>query len=479
MGFALDVVGYGARTAPLRSEVQRRLPRLVRGMLGECGMSLDSVEHEWSGDGINAIMPADTDPTMAMPILIRALAAHLGADNTRNSDRIRLRMSVGIGLVEHNSTGFGGALIIEMNRLVGSAPLRSALDSHPAADLVVAISDQVHSAIIEPGYPGIPGTQFTRVDVAEKEFTGLAWVWASARQWTAPPYGPRTAGDPRSVGCYRVAARLGSGRAGHVYLCAGPDGTRLAVKVIRPEAVPDPEDRRRLAAAVRAAAPLRGPHIAPIADAGTDDVRPWIATALVPGPSLRSVITETGPLPPRSALWLAAGAARALAAIHQAGIVHRALHSGNVLLAADGPVVTDTGTGWASITAAGDTEAGEAAGDVLALGCLLFFAVTGRTPYGDGPPDSDRIPQPRDEPDLAGCPPAVLPVVRDCLLTVPDRPGMPALALRLGAMAGPRPRDWLPQAVTTRLADYLDFPPPAPPVRSVLAWRLRQRRRRE
>src|ERR1051326_4034142 len=115
MGFVLDVADYGARPAPLRSYVQRKLPMLVSEMLANCGMGLHDVEHEWTGDGINAIMPADVDPSAALPVLIRTLAALLGEHNARASDRIRLRMAVGIGLVENSAAGFGGPMIIDMS----------------------------------------------------------------------------------------------------------------------------------------------------------------------------------------------------------------------------------------------------------------------------------------------------------------------------------------------------------------------------
>src|SRR6185437_7122527 len=108
MGFVLDVADYGARSAPLQNEVQRRLPPLVINTLAKCGMDLDSVGHEWTGDGINAVMPADMDPALVLPVLIRSLTVHLSADNARSTDRIRLRMAVGIGLVEHSRAGFGG-----------------------------------------------------------------------------------------------------------------------------------------------------------------------------------------------------------------------------------------------------------------------------------------------------------------------------------------------------------------------------------
>jgi hypothetical protein len=479
MGFVVDVADYGARSAPLRSDVQRRLPVLVSAMLGSCAIELESVEHEWTGDGINVVLPADMDPTVALPVLLRALAALLDEDNTRSIDQIRLRMSVGIGLVENTAAGFGGPMIIELSRLVDSAPLRAALAAYPSAHLAVAISDQAYSTIVRPGYRGIPGTQFSRVEVAEKEFRAPAWIWISTRQWIAPAFGPLSMGDPRSVGGsvssgthrYRLVARLGAGRASTVYLGRRPDGDPLAVKVFRPEAVADPHARFRLAAGVKVAMAISGPCAAGVTDADTDAKHPWIAMPLVPGPSLEDTVAQTGPLPPRSALWLGAGVARGLLDIHVTGITHGSVDPSNVLLSPDGPVVTDAGTGWAAITgteehraaeelgaAEGHSTEGHGAGDVLALGCVAFFAATGRTPYGEYPVSGDRLPGLRDDPDWTGCPPALLPIVRACLLPPSERPSVKAVLESLEAVAGPMPRNWLPPAVTARFADYRALP---------------------
>ena len=479
MGFVLDVAGWGARPAPLRSDVQRRLPLLVSEMLRYCGTDLRSVEHEWTGDGINAIMPADTDPSTALPILIRTLAALLSEHNARSGDRIRLRMAVGIGLVENTSAGFGGPMIIDMSRTVNSAPLRSALSAHPDADLVAAISDQVYSAIVRPGYPGIPGSQFTRVQVAEKEFSGPAWIWISTRQWTRPAFSPLTSADPRAIGGpdterYHLIARLGTGPSGIVYLAAAPGGReageRLAIKVFRPEVTADAEARGRLADGIESAATVRGPHVAGFVSGRVDPGPPWIATALAPGPSLAEVVAETGPLPARPALWLATGLARGLADIHEAGVTHGSLHPSNVVISPSGPVITDAGTGSAVLTASA-AELSPAA-DVLALGCVAFFAATGRVPYGDPPVNAGRVPFPFGEPDLSGCPLALLPVVRACLLPASERPAARALISQLEATAGPVPRSWLPPVVAARCADYMTFPRPRAS-RGLRAWRLR------
>ena len=328
-------------------------------------------------------------------------------------------MAVGIGLVENSAAGFGGPMIIDMSRLVNSAPLRAALTAYPGADLVAAISDQVHSAIIRPGYPGIPGSQFTRAEVSEKEFNGTAWIWISTRQWTAPAFGSLTPGDPRHVGAgtvrYRLIARLGTGPAATVYLATAargapavsrvlpgqprsPEpGSLLAVKVFRHEVAADAEARGRLAAGVKAAGGAAGPGAAGIVSADAESGTPWIASALVPGPSLAAIVAETGPLAARPALWLATGLARALRDLHDAGVTHGSLRPSNVLLAPSGPVVTDAGTGSAVITADDGAEPSPAA-DVLALGCVAFFAATGRVPYGGSPASTDRLPRPTGRP---------------------------------------------------------------------------------
>src|ERR1700761_7538546 len=152
MAFVLDVAGFGTRTVPEQDDVQQRLRRLVVAALAACGLALDAwgVDHQWSGDGINAILPADIDPTVVLTVLIRSLAAALRLDNARHSDRVRLRMAVGVGLAERTAAGFGGPVIMEINRLVDSAALRAALDEEPAADLAVAVSEQAHALIIAP-----------------------------------------------------------------------------------------------------------------------------------------------------------------------------------------------------------------------------------------------------------------------------------------------------------------------------------------
>lgn len=212
---------------------------------------------------------------------------------------------------------------------------------------------------------------------------------------------PLTDDDPRTVGPFRLDGRLGTGAMGRVYLGRTDDGQPAAIKVVRAELADDAEFRRRFQKEVEAIDRVRGGHTAALVDSDLDAAQPWLATEYLPGPSLRTVVHERGPLPADEVLRIADGIAQALEAIHAAGIVHRDLKPGNVLLLPDGPRVIDFGISRAAdgtvLTATGITPGtpsyispeqirGEPAGpaaDVFALGVLMTFLATGETPFGE------------------------------------------------------------------------------------------------
>jgi len=456
MAFALDVAEYGKRAVPARDALQQRLRRLVVATLAECGLKLggQAIDHQWTGDGINAILPADIDPTAVLTTLLRSLSAGLGHDNRSHADRIRLRMAVGVGLFERGPAGFGGPVIVDINRLVDSDALRSALAAEPGADLVVAIADRAHGLIIEPGYPGVPAGQFTRAHVVSKEFAGPAWIWISTRQWSEPAYLPLDGAGPREFGRYRLVARLGAGQAGTVYLASGGgpggggpgggDSGWTALKAFDERLAADPDVRRRLSGGARAASAVHGPNIASVIDYDARDQldQPWVASRLALGPSLAAAVTETGPLPPATAAWIALGLARALSTMHQAGLTHDAVTPSNVVLDARGPVLTDAGTSRTALLGG----PGGAGNDVLMLGATVLYAATGHS-LADA--------------DLSGCPPDLRPIVSACLSPEPAaRPDPAELYARLAGQVGKQPRSWLPDPVAARTAEYQAMPPP-------------------
>jgi hypothetical protein len=181
VGFVVDVVSYGQRSAPAQERIQTRLGALLRAVLTDIGADHDSIDHDGgSGDGMVVFLPSGEDPTALLPGLLRATAERLAADNAEYRDRVRLRMAVGCGLVGAGDNGFTGPLVVNISRLVDSEPLRAAVRDNPDSDLVVLVLDALHREVVVPGYLAPRVAPFRLVDVALKEFTEPAWLWVSA-----------------------------------------------------------------------------------------------------------------------------------------------------------------------------------------------------------------------------------------------------------------------------------------------------------
>ncbi|AUH39093.1 serine/threonine-protein kinase [Streptomyces sp. CMB-StM0423] len=304
---------------------------------------------------------------------------------------------------------------------------------------------------------------------------------------------PLEQSDPAVVGGYRLAAVLGTGGMGKVYLSYTPGGRPIAIKVIRPEFSEDPEFRRRFQREVQAAQRVQGLYTAPVIDSDTEGPQPWLATAYVPGPSLAHAVAQHGALPLRSVLLLSVGVAEALHVIHGAGIVHRDLKPANVLLASDGPRVIDfgiaraaettalTGTGVSVGTPSFMAPEQAAAGtisnatDVFALGQIAAYAAIGSPAYGEGPSHAVLYRIVHEDPDLSRVPAELLPLVTRCLTRDPDeRPSLTEIIEQCHEIS-PEPlrqgEDWLPQSVVGSITERLQLPEPAktPPPQPTVA----------
>ncbi|OEJ93699.1 serine/threonine-protein kinase [Streptomyces thermolilacinus] len=290
--------------------------------------------------------------------------------------------------------------------------------------------------------------------------------------------------DPRSVAGYRLAARLGAGGMGKVYLSYTPGGRPVAIKVIRPDFAQDAEFRRRFAQEVQAAQRVQGLYTAPVIDADTDAREPWLATAYVPGPSLADAVQKHGPMPVDTVLLLVAGIAEALQVIHGAGIVHRDLKPGNVLLASDGPRVIDFGIARAadatSLTSSGVTigtpafmAPEQAAGstvtpatDVFALGQVAAYAALGSPAFGEGTSHGVLYRIVHEEPSLDGLPEQLRELVSRCMAKDPAARPSIAEVLTMCHRASDqtalrRPEEWLPGAVAADITTRAAAPAPA------------------
>ncbi|MEU3480830.1 serine/threonine protein kinase [Streptomyces sp. NPDC033754] len=233
---------------------------------------------------------------------------------------------------------------------------------------------------------------------------------------------PALPGDPARVGPYRIVGRLGTGGMGTVHAALDTSGTRLAVKVIHPSQTGDEEFRARFRREVALTSRVSGPCLVPVVAADCDAERPWLATPYIPGPTLQQYISAHGPLQGVTLHALAAGTAAALASVHEAGVIHRDIKPGNVILSPAGPRLLDcgiahafdgtsvtrtgmlTGTpGWISPEQYRTGDAGPQS-DVFAWGALVAYAGTGRHPFGTGAPDTVAFRVMSQDPDLTGLP---------------------------------------------------------------------------
>ncbi|WP_328336675.1 protein kinase [Streptomyces violaceus] len=223
-------------------------------------------------------------------------------------------------------------------------------------------------------------------------------------------YGQTEGAGRLLAGRYRVAGRLGRGGMGIVWKAVDEVlGREVAVKELRTYTdVAGPELaalRLRMQREARAAARVRHPGVIAVHDIAEVDGRPLIVMELVDGPSLDDVLRESGTLDPREAAGIGAKVMDALSAAHRAGVLHRDVKPGNILLDRSGRVVL-TDFGIATMDDPGDgsathlTRSGELVGsldylaperaqgadpgpasDIWALGATLYAAVEGASPF--------------------------------------------------------------------------------------------------
>ncbi|MBV9205155.1 MAG: serine/threonine protein kinase, partial [Actinobacteria bacterium] len=206
-------------------------------------------------------------------------------------------------------------------------------------------------------------------------------------------------------GRYRLRAVIGRGGMGAVWRARDELLNRdVAVKEIIWPPTMDEADReiarRRAVREAQMAARLRHPNVVGVYDIVQEDDRPFIVMELVPFRSLRDIIAENGPLSPAEAARAGLGVLAGLRAAHDAGVVHRDVKPGNILLGPGGRVVlTDFGIakavdsptltisavliGSPSYTAPERAVGGQAgaAADLWGLGASLYAAVEGRPPF--------------------------------------------------------------------------------------------------
>ncbi|TDD79455.1 serine/threonine protein kinase [Actinomadura darangshiensis] len=304
-----------------------------------------------------------------------------------------------------------------------------------------------------------------------------------------PDAAPLEPGDPRALGQYEVIGRLGAGGQGAVFLGKAPNGGYVAVKLLHAQMANDPAARARFTREVAAAQKVEPFCTARVLEADVQGDQPYVVSEFIDGPSLHDVVAHDGPRGAAELERLAIGTVTALAAIHEAGIVHRDFKPNNVMLASDGPRVVDFGIARtvnsqeSAVTATGMVVGTPGylapeqltgapltpAVDIFAWGATMVFAATGQSPF-----EAETLPVIinrilNEDPDLSALPAGPLrDLVGRCLSKDAGlRPPAPQLLLNLLGHVGAAPagqgggqEDLLNQG--TRIASQLPPPPPVP-----------------
>ena len=213
---------------------------------------------------------------------------------------------------------------------------------------------------------------------------------------------------PLLAGRYELGEQIGAG--GMADVRRGVDvrlGREVAVKVLRADLARDPAFQARFRREAQAAASLSAPTIVSVFDTGEDPHGvPFIVMEFVAGRTLRDVLHDEGRLLPQRALEVVADICAALDVAHSAGIVHRDIKPGNVMLTPRGEIkVMDFGIARAAADTSAVTQTAavigtaaylspeqargehvDARSDLYSTGCLLYELVTGAPPFqGDSP----------------------------------------------------------------------------------------------
>jgi WD40 repeat protein len=260
--------------------------------------------------------------------------------------------------------------------------------SHPRLAMEPALARLLEKLHATPA-PDATGS----ADPAEESDTSLGFLGP-----------PRQPGDLGALGPYRVLAELGRGGMGIVLRAYDPELRRtVALKVLPPDRA-DAKARARFVREAQASAGIEHDHVVPVyAVANPADGLPYLVMQYVEGPTLRQRIEAEGRLDPHEAARICQQTADGLAAAHGAGVVHRDIKPGNVMLerGTGRAKIMDFGLVRMSTVPAGTTQDGtipgtpeymspeqarapdhvDARSDVYSLGVTLYEALTGEVPF--------------------------------------------------------------------------------------------------
>lgn len=272
-----------------------------------------------------------------------------------------------------------------------------------ASDLVTA--EQVDEAARLLAFdPAADGSGSTAATFTDDQLADKLVELGHLNRWQADQL---IAGRTRFVlGDYQIIDCIGQGGMGQVFKAVHTLLGRVEAIKVLPRDKSTSESIAAFKHEIRAQAQLDHPNLVRVSYAGFDRNVYYLVTEYVPGVDLRQYVRSKGPLDMYAAAAIIVQAAEALDYAHSKGLVHRDIKPGNLLVTSDGTCkVSDLGlAGFSSLEEWQDPRAGKIVGtadylapeqirnpreirpsqDIYALGCTLYYAVTGKVPYPGG-----------------------------------------------------------------------------------------------
>jgi hypothetical protein len=264
------------------------------------------------------------------------------------------------------------------------------------------------AAFLEEACGGDDGLQAEVEELLASDQAVQAMRWGEERVVRLERSGAPEPATGQVIGGFEIIGVIGGGGMGTVYRARQASlGRDVALKVLRPLMAQDGRLLERFEREARAAARVSHPGVVQVLQAGVDAGWPFLALQLVEGKSLQEMLAAGGRVDVERALTITRDVARALEAVHAAGIVHRDIKPGNVLVEGDAPAarkhgrvfLTDFGLAaleeMAALTKPGDllgtpaymapeqARGGRAdrLSDVYSLGATLYALIAGRAPH--------------------------------------------------------------------------------------------------
>jgi predicted Ser/Thr protein kinase len=283
----------------------------------------------------------------------------------------------------------------------GTPGFWAALDSPLVAQLIERLSEmRLPEEAETPGASKTPRRSGEEEPRSAPLWRPSAEATLSLSQFLAPPQEP---GEIGRLGPYRVLQVLGAGGMGVVFKAEDTQLQRVvALKVMKRELAASIAPRERFLREARAMAAVKHEHVATVYQVGEDRVVPFLAMELLEGETLESRLRHEGRLPVAEAVRVGREVATGLAAAHARGLIHRDVKPTNLWLEAPrGRVkILDFGLARVSQDDTGLTRAGQIVGtpaymapeqargeavdgraDLFSLGCVLYRALTGHSPF--------------------------------------------------------------------------------------------------